>query len=120
MIKNLNDSIVWRKSYDLVLQIYKSTEDFPCRESYNLTTQIRRSALSVVSNIAEGIMRETKYEFGHFLAIAKGSAGELMTQIELAEDMHYMTKDQASRFKTDLMEIIKILFVISKKIRIKR
>ena len=77
---------IWNKAIDLTVKVYKATENFPTEEKYGLTSQIRRSAVSVPSNISEGAGRNTKGEFKQFLGIANGSAGELETQILLAEE----------------------------------
>jgi len=78
-IKNHKDLEVWKKSMDLVSNIYKITESFPNKELYGLTNQIRRAAVSVPSNIAEGAARSSKREFIQFLYVALGSLSELET-----------------------------------------
>lgn len=84
-MKTYKDLIVWQKSIELVKEIYLLTEDFPKEEIYGLTSQIRRCAVSIPSNIAEGKMRTTNKEFSHFLSIAYGSGAELETQLILAK-----------------------------------
>ena len=79
-VRTHRDLDVWKKSIDLVTKIYKCTKDNPKEEVYGLTSQIRRSAVSIPSNIAEGSARTTKKDFSHFLAIALGSVAELETQ----------------------------------------
>jgi four helix bundle protein len=69
---------------DLVTEIYKTTKEFPTHEIYGITNQVRRAAVSVPSNIAEGVARQTKKEFRDFLHVAQGSLSELDTQIEIA------------------------------------
>jgi len=81
---------VWKKSMDLVSNIYKITEPFPNKELYGLTNQIRRAAVSVPSNIAEGAARSSKKEFIQFLYIALGSLSELETQIIIANRLEYL------------------------------
>lgn len=81
---------VWRKSLDYVSQIYQITEIFPKHELYGLTNQIRRAAVSVPSNIAEGCSRNSKKEFAQFLAIAVGSHAELHTQLLVAKNVGYL------------------------------
>ena len=76
---------VWKKAVDLVQQIYDLTRNFPKNEDYSLTSQMRRAAISVPSNIAEGAARQTKKEFMQFLHMAQGSLSELDTQIEIAK-----------------------------------
>ena len=89
-IKNHKDLEVWKKSMDLVSNIYKITESFPNKELYGLTNQIRRAAVSVPSNIAEGAARNSKKEFIQFLYIALGSLSELETQIIIANRLEYL------------------------------
>ncbi|MFA6622064.1 MAG: four helix bundle protein [Candidatus Caldatribacteriota bacterium] len=89
-IRNHKDLKVWNKSVDLVDNIYRITESFPNKEIYGLTNQIRRSAVSVPSNIAEGAARSSKKEFIKFLYIALGSLAELETQIIIASRLGYL------------------------------
>jgi four helix bundle protein len=89
-IKNHKDLEVWKKSMDLVSNIYKITESFPNKELYGLTNQIRRAAVSIPSNIAEGAARNSKKEFIQFLYIALGSLSELETQIIIANRLEYL------------------------------
>ena len=89
-IKNHKDLEVWKKSMDLVSNIYKITESFPNKELYGLTNQIRRAAVSIPSNIAEGAARNSKKEFIQFLYISLGSLSELETQIIIANRLEYL------------------------------
>ncbi len=89
-IRNHKDLEVWKKSMDLVSNIYKITESFPSKELYGLTNQIRRAAVSIPSNIAEGAARNSKKEFIQFLYIALGSLSELETQIIIANRLEYL------------------------------
>jgi len=84
--KNLD---IWKASTELALHIYKTTNCFPKEEIYSLTSQIRRSAVSVPSNIAEGAARNSDKEFVHFLYIALGSLSEVETQMIIAERLGY-------------------------------
>lgn len=88
--KKLN---VWSDAVDLAQQIYKVTERFPSNEQFGIASQVRRTAVSIPSNIAEGAARQTKKEFLNFLHIAKGSLSELDTQLEIARRLEYL--DQA-------------------------
>lgn len=94
MLKTYKDLKVWQKAYTLTLEIYKITKKFPKEEIYGLTSQIRRSAVSVISNIAEGYARHYKQEYIQFLNIAYGSLAELETQLMLSKDLDYI--DQLS------------------------
>jgi len=82
---------VWRESVALATHIYKVTENFPKAEAYGLTSQMRRSVVSVPSNIAEGAARSSSREFVHFLNIAGGSLSELDTQLEIACNLNFLT-----------------------------
>ncbi len=84
---------VWRKSMDFVKEIYLITDKFPSSELYGLTSQMRRAAVSVPSNIAEGAARKGTKEYKQFLNIAQGSASELDTQIELALLLGFINND---------------------------
>jgi four helix bundle protein len=87
--KSFKDLIVWQKSYHLVLEIYKLTKEFPRYEMYGLSRQMRRCAVSIPSNIAEGYGRMYNKEYAQFLSIAYGSLCELETQYLLSVDLQY-------------------------------
>ena len=84
MAQSFRDLIVWQRAMQLTLSVYKLTQSFPREEQYGLTSQIRRSVVSIPSNIAEGQGRSTAGEFRQFLGIAKGSNCEVQTQLEIA------------------------------------
>jgi four helix bundle protein len=88
------DLIVWQKSYRLVLEIYRISEIFPENERYGLVSQIRRAAVSIPSNIAEGYGRNYSKEYKQFLSIAYGSVCELETQYLLTIDLKYIQKNE--------------------------
>ena len=92
-IKNYRDLEVWQLSMDFVEAIYKALKTFPPEERYGICDQIRRAAVSVPSNIAEGFGRDTPKEFAHFLSIARGSLYETMTQLEIASRLGYLAQD---------------------------
>ncbi|MBU1018613.1 MAG: four helix bundle protein [Patescibacteria group bacterium] len=108
-IKDLEKSIGWKIGYELSLAIYQITKKFPKEELYCLTSQMRRSALSIPLNITEGLFRSTKKELSRFFIIARGSAGELHTQLLLAHDLGYITEVEANNLTSKTVEIIKIL-----------
>jgi len=110
-IEILNKSICWRKSYDLVLEVYSLTKSMPREEMYGLVSQMRRSSVSICSNIAEGLMRGSKNEFIYFLRIAKGSCAELYTQIMLAYDLGYSDNTSKTNIEQKLSEVMKMLYV---------
>lgn len=91
-IQSYRELIAWQKAMDLVESVYRVTLKFPREEIYSLTTQLRRAAISIPSNIAEGQGRNTTRDFLHFLAIALGSLKEVETQLLIAERLTYITK----------------------------
>jgi len=93
-VRSYQDLIAWRKAMSLVIEIYKSTTNFPRHEIYGLSSQLRRAAVSVPSNIAEGHGRATSGEFVQFLCHARGSLCEVETQIIIARELAYITGEQ--------------------------
>ena len=114
MIKNYKDLKVWQKSYELCLKIYKITAKFPNEERYGLTSQIRRSAVSIASNIAEGYGRKTTLDYIRMLYISYGSVCELETQILLAGDLGFIEKSELGTIKKDIAEIERMLKALIK------
>ncbi len=104
MILSYRDLDVWKNAMDLVEMVYKSSSCFPKEEIYGLTVQLRRAAISVPSNIAEGFMRKNTREYIQFIHIAQGSLGELDTQIEIAKRLTYLNDTSAIDM---LIELIK-------------
>src|SRR5215469_10827714 len=90
VVQSYRDLIVWQRGIELASAIYRLTSDFPREETYGLTAQLRRSAVSVPSNIAEGQGRLTTGEFRHFLGMAQGSNFELQTQLEIARVLGFV------------------------------
>lgn len=107
---------VWQRAMELVVSIYKVTANFPKEEIYGLTSQIRRSAISIPSNIAEGRMRGTKKDFVHFLRIAYASGAELETQIEISKQLPKINILDYSKVDSLLDEIMKMLNVMIRKL----
>ena len=93
--ESFKDLIVWQKSYKLVLEIYKITTNFPKDEVYGLSQQMRRSAVSIPSNISEGYGRQYQKEYRQFLSMAYGSLCELETQYLLSIDLNYIKRNEA-------------------------
>lgn len=93
-VKRYEDLVVWQKSYELVLLIYTRTQVFPADERFGLTQQMRRAAVSIVSNIAEGFGRRTTADFLRFLDMSRGSVNELETQARIAIGLKYLEPDQ--------------------------
>lgn len=104
--------IVWKKSMDLVKEVYILTNQFPKEELYGLTSQIRRAVVSIPSNIAEGHVRRHKKEFIHHLSIALGSAAELETQILICKGLSTFKHINFSSVESLLQEILKMLYVM--------
>ena len=109
MLRSYQDLKVWQKSYDLCLQVYRLTRAFPASESYGLTSQMRRAAVSVPSNIAEGYGRTSTAEYLRSLRIAYGSNCELETQAMISKDLSYVKLDDAARLKEDIREVERML-----------
>lgn len=107
--KDYKDLLVWQKSMDLVDEIYKLISLLPESEKYALSSQMRRAAVSVPSNIAEGNARFSEKDFKHFLQIAKGSLYELDTQLMICERQRYLSSEQVKQVMLLTDEIIKML-----------
>lgn len=110
--RDYRDLIVWQKAMKLVSEIYKLTSNFPQSEQYGLTSQMRRSSVSIPSNIAEGSKRSTEKDFRHFLTLAFGSGAELETQIELSVQLGFVNKGASITASELLTEIMKILYTM--------
>ena len=109
MAKHYKDLIAWQKAMDLVQAIYDATDDFPKREVYRVTDQIRRAAVSIPSNIAEGQAHFSNKEFLHFLRHSRGSLAEVESQILIAQHRRYLPDDQASELLKRADELSPIL-----------
>ena len=114
MLKNYKDLKVWEKSYKLCLEIYRMTAKFPTEEKYGLTSQIRRSVVSIPSNIAEGYGRKTTLDYVRMLYISYGSVCELETQILLAGDLKLIEKGDLDTLKENIAEIERMLKALIK------
>jgi len=114
-IKTHKDLNVWNAAMELVTNIYKLTKSFPKEELYGLTSQIRRSAVSVPSNIAEGAARKNKTEFIQFLYIALGSLSELETQLIISKNLNY--SETISSLLSKVTDIRKMTFGLIKSIK---
>lgn len=93
-IKSYRDLDIWKKAIEIVKEIYALTDEFPKSEIYGITSQMRRSSVSIPSNIAEGFRRQHNKEYIQFLYIALGSCAELETQITIAKELNYLTADK--------------------------
>lgn len=101
---------VWKKSIDFVTKLYKETVDFPKQEAYGITNQIRRAAISIPSNIAEGAARDSNKEYIRFLYIALGSIAEIETQLIIANNLHYFDDKAFKELEEDRDEIARMLY----------
>jgi len=109
--------IVWQKAMQLVAEVYALTRNFPKEEMHGLTSQMRRAAVSIPSNIAEGRLRASDKEFRQFLLTSFGSGGELETQIEIAKQLQFATAGDCAKASALLTEVMKILnTLISKRV----
>jgi four helix bundle protein len=113
-VKTFNELIVWQKAMDFVDMVYAATAAFPREEIYGLTSQLRRAAVSVPSNIAEGQCRQTTRDFLNFLSIARGSLAEIETQITIAERLRYIDSTKKVDLIEPLKEIARLLRGLSK------
>ena len=109
MTINFKELIVWQKAMDLTGEIYQIAKRLPKEETYALSDQMRRAAVSILSNIAEGHGRNSTKEFIQFLAIARGSVYELETQLLLCVKIKYMTESEVQNATSLLSEIAKII-----------
>jgi len=116
MIKSYKDLFVWQKSFELVKEIYRITDSFPKSELFGLVSQMRRAAVAIPSNIAEGFSRKSRKEYKQFILIAFASGAELETQLLLAKSLKFIPNDQISVFAT-LTEVMKMLNVLSTRLK---
>src|SRR5438128_2266553 len=105
---------VWIKALELVTDVYKDTESFPKEERYGLTSQIRRAAVSIPANIAEGAGRYSSKEFAHFLSNAQGSASELETELIISNRLGYLDETSFSQLIAQLERIGRLITGLSK------
>ena len=114
-ILTYKDLIVWQKSILLVKSIYKLTKEYPKAEVFSLIDQIRRAAISISSNIAEGYGRRSHKEYLQFYSIAYGSALEVETQLIISKELGFVANENFNEISSLLTEIIKMLYVMTYK-----
>ena len=114
---NFRNLKVWEKSIDFAVECYKSTANFPSEEKFGLISQIRRAAVSVPANIAEGAGRNTDGEFNQFLGNAKGSSFELETLFIIAEKVEILPKQEFDQKLLEVQEIQKMLTGLQKSVK---
>jgi four helix bundle protein len=105
MVSGYSDLLVWQKSMTLVKQTYEVTKGFPKDELYSLTNQVRRAAVSIPSNIAEGHARDSTIDSLHHLSMALGSLAEVETQLMLSQDLQYLPTERLPQLLQDTSEI---------------
>lgn len=116
-IKNFRELIVWQKSVELVVKVYKLTEKYPTSEIYGLTSQMRRAAVSIPSNIAEGFSRNYTKEYSQFISVAFSSGAELETQLEISKKLNFISEkdyDDVLSLLSEVMRMLNKLFAILK------
>jgi len=116
-MKNFKNLKVWEKGIHLVVNIYKKIEEFPKEELYGLTSQIKRSAISIPSNIAEGSGRGSDKDFNRFLDISLGSSFELETQLIIANRLRFLNEADFSALSEQLDEEQKMIIGLQKKLK---
>ena len=109
MGRSYKDLVVWQKAMELVTEIYRETAEVHRDEMYGLTSQVRRAAVSVPSNIAEGQGRLSENEFRHFLGLARGSLMGVETQLKIAENLGYLQQVPSQKVLKSTAEVGKIL-----------
>jgi four helix bundle protein len=109
-IQSFRELVVWQRAFALCLQVYRATEALPKHERYGLVAELRKTARSVVYNIAEGQRRVTRREFARFLEISLGSCGELVTQLLLCEALNYLPQTASSRLLADVEEVSRMVY----------
>ncbi|GAI86522.1 unnamed protein product [marine sediment metagenome] len=115
-IKSYKDLNIWKRSIEVVEDIYKITKNFPKEEIYGLTSQLRRSAVSIPSNIAEGFARFSNKEYKQFLFISLGTCAEFSTQIIIALRLGYFENKKADKLLNEIDEISKMTMSLIKKL----
>ena len=117
MIRNYRDLVVWQKAISFVTDVYYITRHLPTEERYGLCSQIRRSAVSIPSNIAEGYGRNSIQDYIRFLQIANGSLFEFQTQLEIIKNLEYITRDHFKDLFNQSREIERMLKSLINKLR---
>ena len=109
MVRTFRELVVWQKALGLVKEIYRVTQEFPKEELFGLTSQLRRAAVSVPSNIAEGQGRLTEKEFRQYLGNARGSLAEVETQIIIAKDLDFINDQDFKNLSAMITEVGRVL-----------
>jgi four helix bundle protein len=109
-MQSYRELIAYQKAYQLTLDIYKATKKFPKEELFGIVSQMRRSAVSIPCNIAEGYCRNHRKEYVQFLNIAFGSCGELETLLSLSKDLGYLAQSDFNTFDEQLKDVSRLLW----------
>ena len=110
MIQSYKELEIYKRSYKLALDLHKRTKDFPERELYDLTSQIRRCSKSIPTNIAEGYGRKSKEDFKRFLKISLGSCNELQVHLEFCKDLNYISEEIYEELSKENEEIGRMIY----------
>ena len=111
-MKSFRELRVWQKAMDLVETVYLLTQDFPKQETYGLTSQVRRAAISIPSNIAQGHTREHIKEYLHHLSMAQASLAEVETRLEIAARLEYLTSNRLTELLLEISSLRKQLYAL--------
>ena len=111
------DLIIWKKSMELAKVVYTITDKFPSDERYGIVNQMRRAAVSIASNIAEGAGRESNKEFNYFLSVSNGSSYELQTQLIISADINLVNPEKLNKTNELIDEIQKMNFALRKSLK---
>jgi four helix bundle protein len=117
-VKSFEDLIAWQKAFACCKKVFETSRDFPKDELFGLTAHIKKSAVSIPSNIAEGFERKNDREFNTFIQIALGSIAELKTQILIARDLGYLLPEKAGGLLNDLDECRKVIHGLKRVLKI--
>ena len=116
-ISNFRDLKVWQQGKSIVIETYKLSQNLPKHETYGLVSQMRRAAISIISNIAEGYNRQKTGEYTHFLNYALGSCAELETQIEISHDLGYINSQALTSLNNIILHESRMLKKLSSNLR---
>ena len=116
-MRDFTQLVVWQKAHESVIEIYRSTSEFPADERFGLTAHLRKTATSIGSNIAEGCGRESETELARFLSIAAGSASETEYQLYLARDLGYLSDAKHQNLHMRINEVKKMFNSFIRKLR---
>ena len=116
-MNTFREMLVWQKAMDMVVEIYSHTKAFPKDETFGLTSQIRRCAVSIPSNLAEGYGRNSKSELHRFASIAAGSLFEMQTQLDISFRLNYISEENHSNLYEQTREIERMLVSLIRKLQ---